>query len=80
MLSDNQLKNLVMYLYWSFIGERNLLFHSRALFTSSLFDSMYICERPLSRMKHRKSAMSSKISGEHSESSLRIAATATEPD
>ena len=44
-----------------------------------LFGSLYICEQ-LSRMKHRKSKMSSKISKEYLESLLRIAATAIESD
>jgi len=37
-------------------------------------------EQLLSRLKHRKSNISSKISDEHLEISLRIAATAIESD
>ena len=59
--------------------EKHPLLHSHTLFMSSLFGSMYICEQYLSRMKYMKSNISSKISDEHLESSLRMAATATEP-
>ena len=37
-------------------------------------------EQLLSRLKHRKSNISSKISGKHLENSLRIATTDIEPD
>ena len=53
--------------------------HNHALFLS-LSGSMYICEQPFSRMKHRKSKISPKISDEHLENSQRIATTAIKPD
>jgi len=40
---------------------------------------LVICEPLISRTKHRKSKLSSKISAEHLENSLRIATTSTEP-
>ena len=45
-----------------------------------VFDSAYICEWLFSRMNHRKSNISSKISDEHRESSLTTATTSTEWD
>ena len=57
-------------------SEKYPLLHSHALLMSSLFDSTYICEQLLSRMKHRKSDISSKISDTHLENSLEIAITA----
>ena len=56
------------------------LLHSHALFMSSLFGSTYIYEQQLSRMKHIKSKIRTKISGEHLESSLSIATTSTKAD
>jgi len=53
----------------------HVLLHSDALFMSLLSGSMYSCEQLLSRMKHRKSNISSKISDDHLENSLRIAST-----
>lgn len=46
----------------------------------SFFGTMYICEQLFSRMKHKKSNISSKISTEHLDNSLRIATTFTELD
>jgi len=54
--------------------------HKHSLFMSLLFDSIYIYEQQFSRMKLRKSKISSKISDEHLESSLRIATAAIKPD
>ena len=51
------------------------LLHSHALFVSALFGNMYICEQLFSRMKYRKSKITSKISDKHLENSLRIAAS-----
>lgn len=50
--------------------------HNHALFMSLLFASMYMCEQLFSRMRHRESKMSSKISDKHLESSVRVATTA----
>ena len=53
--------------------EKCSLLDNHALFMSSLFGGMYIYEQLLSRMKHGKSNISSKISDKHLESSLTIA-------
>jgi len=53
---------------------------SHALLLLSLLVSTYVCEQPFWRMKYTKSKISSEISHEHLESSLRIAATAIEPE
>ena len=47
--------------------------HNHALFMSSLFGSIYICEQVFSRLKHTKNKTRTKISDEHLEHSLRIA-------
>ena len=47
---------------------------------SLLFGSRYFCEQLFSRMKYRKSKMSSKILDKHLEDLLRIATTSIETD
>ena len=64
----------------SLIREKYPSLHSQDLFMSLLFGGACICQQLLSRVMHRKSKISSKISDEYLESSLRIAATAIEPD
>ena len=54
--------------------ERYPLLHNHILFTSTLFGSTRICEQLLARMKHQRCNISSKISDEHLENSLRTAA------
>jgi len=61
-------------------GEKYPSLHSLDLFMSPLFDSTYVCEQLFSRMKHRKSRISSKISDKHFENSVRIATTAIKPN
>ena len=56
------------------------LLHNNAIFMSSLFDTTYICEQLFSKIKHIKSKIRTKISGEHLESSLSIATTSTKAD
>ena len=78
--SDIQLKNLIMSLYWTFT---RLILAERTIphFTSMpYFGSMHICEQLFSRMKHRRSQISSKITDKHLKNSLRIAATSIKPD
>jgi len=72
------IQNLVMSLYLtSLTREKHTFLHNHALFMSLLFASMYMCEQLFSRMRHRESKMSSKISDKHlSESSVRVATTA----
>ena len=53
--------------------------HNHTLFMSSLFGAADVCEQPFPRMKGRKSKISSEISDEHLDTSLRIASTAVEP-
>ena len=53
-------------------------FYNHTSFRSLLFGSMHICEQ-LSTVKYKKSKISSKISDEHLESSLRAAITAIKP-
>jgi len=80
--SDIQSKNMTMSLYFYkhyLTGERHSLLHSQAFFMSAL-GSMYICEQLFSSIKHRTDKISSKISNEHTENSLRIAATDIKPD
>jgi len=45
-----------------------------------LFGSTYNCEQPFSRMKYRKNKISSKITDEHLETSLRTAIISIKPD
>ena len=83
--SDIQLKNLIMSLYQTFIRplltEKNIPYLPIIPYSWHLFfGSKNICEQLFLRMKHRKSKISSNISDEHLESSLRIAATAIEPE
>ncbi|XP_052544903.1 uncharacterized protein LOC128083549 [Tympanuchus pallidicinctus] len=52
-------------------------FHSSSQHARML---MHICEQLFSRMKYKKSKISSKISDKHHESSLRTAPTAIKPD
>ena len=79
---DIQLRSLTMSLYQTSISpvlaEKYPLLHSQALFMTLLFGSMHICEQ-LSRMKYRKSKISSEISDEHLESSQRFVTPAFEP-
>lgn len=60
--SDIQLKKTIMFLYQTLIRpltrDKYPSLHNQALFMSSLFGRMYICEK-LSRMKYRKSNISS---------------------
>ena len=53
--------------------------HQCALSMSLCFVSTDICEQLCSRVKHRKSNVSSNITDEHHQTSLRAAATAAEP-
>jgi len=90
--SDIQLKNLILTLYQIFRGlllqeglwkasEASPLLHSHALFMLVLFGSTHICEKYCQEdytSLHGKSKISSEISDEHLENSLRIATTATE--
>ena len=62
----------------SLTREKCPLLRSQTLLMSSLCDSTYMCEQ-LPRMKHRMSKISSKISGKHLESSVRIATSAIKP-
>ena len=62
------------------IREKYPLFYNQALVTSSLFSSMYVCEQLFSRMKQWKNKISSKVSDEYLENSVRISATSTELD
>ena len=78
--SDIQLKNLVSLpdIHNPYLTrEKYPLLHNYILFMSLSFGSMNICEQ-LARMKYRKSNISSRISDEHLETSLRIATTAIE--
>ena len=61
-------------------GDKQPLLHTHALFMSSLLGSTYICGQLLSRMKHIKIKIRTKISGEHLENSLRVTATSIKPD
>ena len=45
--------------------EKYALLQNHTLFMSSLFGNTYTCEQLLSRKKHRKSNISSKISDKH---------------
>lgn len=73
------IKSSILSLYQNFIipllPERYPSLHSHAFLVPSPLGSTYICEQLFQRMKHRKSKISSIISDEHLESSLRIAAT-----
>ena len=60
--------------------DKYLSLHNHALFMSLLFGSTYTCEQLFSRMKHIKSKIRTKISDEHLENSLRIAATSINSD
>lgn len=60
--------------------EKNPPLHSHNLFMSSLFGSLYICEKLFSRTNYRKSKISSKIPDKDLQSSLRTPVTATEPE
>lgn len=84
MQSDIELKETFNHVslpdfHEPFLTKEEYSLHSHALLMSPLFGSTHICEQLFSRMKHRKSEISSRISDEHLESSLRIAAIATEP-
>lgn len=59
--------------------EKHLLLQNHALFMSSYFDVMHVCEQLFPRMKHKKSKISSEVSDEQPESSLRMEATTIEP-
>jgi len=59
----------------SLTREKESLLHSHVIHVIT-----YICEQLFSRMKYRRSKISSNISDKHLKSSLRIAATAVEPD
>jgi len=61
----------------SFVRERCPSLHNHTSFISLLFGSLYNCEQLCSRMKHRKSKISSKNSDEHLENLVRIATTST---
>jgi len=79
--SDVQLKNLSVSLYFDkpYLSRAISLIHNNALFMSWPFGSTCICERLFSRVKYRRREILTKISTEHPESSLRIAATAVKP-
>jgi len=82
--SDIQLQYLITSLYLTSISpllpEKYPSLRNHTFFTSLLFGTTYICEELFSRMKYRKSKISSEISDKHLDRSLRMAATATEPD
>ena len=76
------MQNLIMTLYWIFIisgfPEKNTSHFTIRLIHVIVFGSTQICEQLVSRMKHRKSQISSENSDELLESSLRLAATPIE--
>jgi len=80
------IRNLTVSLYQTFISpvlpERKYpSAHSHVLPVSLLLGSVCICEQQCSRMKYRKSNVSSKVfTDEPLENSLRMAATAIKPD
>lgn len=64
----------------SLTREKYSSFHNHTLLMSLLSGNTYICEKFFSRMRCTESKISAKICKKHIESSLRIAAIATEPD
>jgi len=76
------MQNLIMTLYWIFISpgfpEKNTSHFTIRLIHVIVSGSTQICEQLVSRMKHRKSQISSENSDELLESSLRLAATPIE--
>ncbi|MEQ5175730.1 hypothetical protein, partial [Escherichia coli] len=68
------------FFYKHCLREKYPLPHSHTVFISLVFGSTHICEQLLSRVKYRKSKISTKALAEHLENSLRMAATAIKPD